>query len=121
MTPDGAYEERSAKALWDNLPDRAPAKAPADLWPAVRARIEGEKIVPLPAREPRWRLAVSFAAGLLVGFALWFLAISGTADPALSAEEILAQEAVFEALDPIPPSSVGGIYFATLTYEEGRR
>jgi len=121
MTPDSTHQDRSADAFWENLPDRAPASTPVDLWPGVRARIAADRIVPLPAREPRWRIAVSFAAGLLTGLALWFLASSGTADPTLSAEEIIAQDAVFETFDPIPPTSIGGIYFATLTTgDEGR-
>ncbi len=121
MTHDGTYEDRRAEAVWEAMPDRAPAGAPVDLWPGVRARIAREKIVPLPARESHWRIAVSFAAGLLAGLALWFLATSGAVDPVLSTEEILAQEAVFESLDPIPPASIGGIYFATLTFEEEGR
>ncbi len=121
MNRAGENPDRPIESLWENLPDRAPASAPADLWPAVRARIAREKVVPLPAPEPRWRLAVSFAAGLIAGLALWFLATGSLSDPAASIEEVLAQESVFEQLDPIPPTSMAGIYFATLTVDEGSR
>lgn len=104
--------------LWEELPDRASASVPFDLWPAVRSRLAAERSIPFPAYQPRWRVAVSFATGLLVGLTVWLLGTGGPSAGSAAENELLAQESVFESLDPIPPESVGDIYFTLLPLGE---
>jgi hypothetical protein len=63
-------------------------------------------------------MATSFAAGVLVGLSIWLLATGGPSVTTAAEEELLAQESIFESLDPIPPESMGGIYFALLPLED---
>ncbi len=96
--------------VWEGLPDRVPAAAPADLWPAVRARLHEGRQVAFPAPQPRWRIAVSFAAGLLIGIAAWSLATGGHGPTIAVAEELAVHESLMFGLEPIPPESMGGIW-----------
>lgn len=97
--------------VWEDLPDRVGATAPLDLWPAVRARLHEERTVAFPAApQPRWRIAVSFAAGLLIGIAAWSLATGGHGPTTAVAEELAVHEVLMSGLEPIPPESVGGIW-----------
>ncbi len=98
------------EALWENLPDRVPATAPVDLWPAVQARLYAPAVRPFTASQPLWRLAVSFAAGLLIGVAAWQFATGGQGPAAAVAEELAVHETLVAGLDPIPPQSMGGLW-----------
>lgn len=104
--------------LWDTLPDRAPGAAPVELWPLVNARLAEHRFAEYPVGQQRWRLAASFAAGLLVGLTIWALGTGGPTTSSAAEEELLAQESIFETFDPIPPESVGGIYFTALPIQE---
>ena len=97
-------------ALWENLPDRVPATAPADLWPAVQARLHGPAVLSFPAAQPLWRLAVSFAAGLLIGVAAWQFATGGRGPAVAAAEELAVHESLLAGLDAIPPESLSGLW-----------
>jgi|GEM_PF-1607286 len=106
------------RTLWENLPDRAPGSAPLDFWPQLKVLLEENKIVEFTAPQPRWRVAISFAAGLVAGLGIW---TAGTGGPALSSaatDELLAHEILFENLDPIPPDSMAGQYLSLLPLEE---
>jgi ferric-dicitrate binding protein FerR (iron transport regulator) len=104
--------------LWESLPDRAPDTAPVALWPLVEARLAESRFVEYPVANQRWRLAASFAAGLLVGLTIWALSTGGPTASSAAEEELLAQESIFETFDPIPPESVGGIYFTALPIQD---
>lgn len=106
------------RTLWENLPDRAPQTAPIDFWPPLRSRLERERLVALPVPQPHWRLALSFAAGLVAGLGLWILGTGGPAPSSAATDELLAHETIFENLDPIPPESMAGLYLSLLTLEE---
>ena len=106
------------RSLWDDLPDRAPAEAPYPLWQAVQTRLIQSRIRTYPGYQPRWRMAVSFAAGVLVGLSVWLLGMGGPSASRAAEEELLAQESIFESLDPIPRESLGGIYLALLPLED---
>ena len=104
--------------IWENLPDRAPASAPLDLWPLLQTILEGGRLAAFPAAQPRWRLALSFAAGLLAGLGLW---VFGTGGPAVSTavtDELSEHEVLFEYLDPIPPESITGQYLTLLSIDD---
>ena len=96
--------------VWADLPDRVPAAAPVDLWPGVRARLHEDRTVAFPVPQPRWRIAVSFAAGLLIGIAAWSLATGGHGPTTAVAEELAVHEVLLSGLEPIPPESMGGIW-----------
>jgi hypothetical protein len=102
------------EALWQNLPDRVPAAAPFDLWPAVRARLHAPTVLSFPVSQPWWRLAVSFAAGLLIGIAAWQFATGSQGPAAAMAEELAVHETLVAGLDPIPPQSMGGLWLQTV-------
>ena len=104
------------EALWEALPDRAPEHAPTAVWPLVRSQLGRKRLAALPRPVPRWRMATSFAAGVLVGVLAWSLATGGPS-PSAAEEELLAQESLFQTFDPIPPESVGGRYFAAVPVE----
>jgi len=105
-------------ALWEGLPDRAAAVSPVGLRPLVESRLRmTSRIVAFPTAVPRWRMAVSFAAVVFVGIAAWALATGGPADTSAAEQELLAHESIFETLDPIPSSSVGGLWFTALPLE----
>jgi anti-sigma factor RsiW len=111
-------ELRQLTAIWEALPDRAPQDAPLDYWPLVQSRLEKNNIVAFPQTQPRWRVALSFAAGLVAGLGFWVI---GTGSPALSmaaADELTEHEFIFEYLDPIPPESMAGQYLTVLSIED---
>ena len=104
--------------VWETLPDRAPHNAPLDYWPLVRSQLEKKNIVAFPTAQPRWRVALSFAAGLVAGLGFWVI---GTGGPTLSmaaAEEFAEHEIIFEYLDPIPPESMAGQYLTAFSLLE---
>ena len=98
------------EALWENLPDRVPAAAPINLWPAVQARLHSPAVLSFPVPQPLWRLAVSFAAGLLIGIVAWQFATGSQGPTAAVAEELAVHETLVAGLDPIPPQSMGGLW-----------
>ncbi len=101
--------------VWENLPDRAQHNAPLDYWPLVQSRLESKNTVTLPLAQSRWRVALSFAAGLVAGLGFWVI---GTGGPTLSmaaADEIAEHEIIFEYLDPIPPESMAGQYLTAFS------
>ena len=105
-------------SVWEMLPDRAPHNAPLDYWPLVRSRLEKKNIVAFPTAQPRWRIALSFAAGMVAGLGFWVI---GTGGPTLSmaaADEIAEHEVIFEYLDPIPPESIAGQYLTVFSLVE---
>jgi ferric-dicitrate binding protein FerR (iron transport regulator) len=104
--------------FWDTLPDRAPDTAPVAVWSLVNARLAERHFADYPVAPQRWRLAASFAAGLLVGLTVWALSTGGPTASSAAEDELLAQESIFETLDPIPPESVGGIYLSALPVQE---
>jgi hypothetical protein len=128
-----AFEERLAgdaalrneveelQALWDTLPDRAPEGAPIDFWPLIRDQLPAGRVIAFPERRSGWQIAVSFAAGIIVGLGLWLLATGGPAVSTAAEEELLAHDTIFESLDPLPLDSVGGIYLAALPLDEESR
>lgn len=103
-------EAEALQHLWDSLPDRAPASSPRDLWPGVRARIAASRIVPLPSRQYAWRMAASFAAGILVAIAIWVSGTGGVSDSQAADLELMVHESMFQQLDPVPPESFAGRY-----------
>ncbi|MFO7767367.1 MAG: zf-HC2 domain-containing protein [bacterium] len=111
-------EAAGLRALWEDLPDRAPARPPADLWPEVRSRLLRERVLTLPERQPWGRLAASFAAGLLMGLLLWRLGTGGPAPSQASVEELMAHGSLFEQMDPVPPQSAAGRYLALMSFSE---
>ncbi len=114
-------EVEELRALWDSIPDRAPETAPTDFWPLVREHLPSRRLIAFPEPQPGWRVAVSFAAGIIIGLGLWLLATGGPAMSAAATEELLAHDSIFETLDPIPYDSMAGIYLAMLPLdEEGR-
>ena len=127
-----AFEERLAedeslraeaerlRSLWENLPDSAPESAPVDFWPLVRTRLKTARVSEFPAPQPSWRIAVSFAAGVIIGLSIWILATGGPTESTAATEELLAHDSIFETLDPIPSESVAGIYLSMLPLEEER-
>jgi len=111
-------ETEALRRLWETLPDRAPDRAPGELWPAVRTRLRRERILVLPEPQPWWRLVASFAAGVVVGLLLWRLGTGGPAPGEASMEEMLAQGSLFEQMDPVPPQSAAGRYLALMSFSE---
>jgi len=106
------------KSVWEALPDSAPRDAPLDYRPLVQGYIDKHKIVEFPTAQPRWRIALSFAAGLVAGLGIW---VVGTGGPALSmaaADELAEHEVIFEYLDPIPPESMAGQYLTAFSIQE---
>ncbi|MFC1628765.1 hypothetical protein ACFL3H_06585 [Gemmatimonadota bacterium] len=114
-------EVEELRSLWDTLPDWAPEAAPTDYWPMIRDQLPIRRIRSFPEQQSGWRVAISFAAGVIVGLGLWLLASSGPAMSAAAAEELLAQDSIFETLDPIPLDSMAGIYLAALPLDESGR
>jgi len=114
-------EVEELRAFWDALPDWAPEEAPTDFWPMIREQLPVRRLVPFPESQSGWRVAVSFAAGVIVGLGLWLLATGGPAMSAAATEELLAHDSIFETLDPIPLDSMAGIYLAALPLDEGGR
>ncbi len=105
-------------SIWEALPDRTPHDAPLDYWPPVRSRLEKKNIAAFPSAQPRWRVALSFAVGLVAGLGFWVI---GTGGPTLSmaaSYELTEHEILFEYLDPIPPVSMAGQYLTVLSVEE---
>jgi len=105
-------------SVWEALPDRSPHNVPLDYWPLVLSQLEINNTVAFPTAQPRWRVALSFAAGLVAGLGFWVI---GTGGPALSmaaADEIAEHEVIFEYLDPIPPESMAGQYLAAFSLPE---
>jgi anti-sigma-K factor RskA len=127
-----AFEERLAqdeslraeterlRSLWEDLPDSAPETAPVDFWPPVRTRLERARVSEFPAPQPTWRIAVSFAAGIIVGLSIWLLATGGPTESTAATEELMVHDSIFETLDPIPSESLAGFYLAMLPLEEER-
>ncbi len=114
-------EVENLRNLWETLPDRAPEGTPIDFWPLVRDQLPARRTAAFPARQEQWRVAVSFAAGIIVGLGLWLLGTGGPAVSTAAEEELLAHDTVFETLDPLPLDSIGGIYLAALPLDdEGR-
>ncbi len=111
-------EAEELQALWENLPDRAPVGAPVDFWPLVRDQLPLHRTVAFPDKQGGWRVAVSFAAGIIVGLGLWLLATGGPSASLAAEDELLAHDSIFEALDAIPSDSMAGIYLAALILDE---
>jgi len=114
-------EVEDLRALWETLPDRAPEGSPIDFWPLVRDQLPERRVIAFPEQRSGWQVAVSFAAGIVVGLGLWLLATGGPAISTAAEEELLAHDTIFETLDPLPLNSVGGIYLAALPLEEESR
>ena len=104
------------RTMWVDLPDRAAGRPAPDLWPALRPRLGTSSVVVLP--QPRWRLAASFAAGLMAGLLIWRVGTGGIQLTTAAESELLAQETVFSYLDPIPPESLAGRYLSLLPLGE---
>lgn len=105
-------------ALWERLPDRAPPSSPVDLWSQLRTRLEEERLAVFTIPPSRWKMAVSFAAGVILGLGIWLLGTGGPSISSASTQELLAHEIIFESMDPIPPESMAGIYLSMLPIDE---
>ena len=111
-------ETGGLRVLWEDLPDRAPEGAPVDYWPIVREQLPAGKTTPFPVPASNWRMAASFAAGIIAGLGLWLLATGGPATSLAAEEELLAHDTIMETLDPIPYTSMGGVWLAALPLDE---
>ncbi len=107
-------EAERLRSLWEELPDSAPESAPVDFWPLVQTRLKTARISEFPVSQPTWRIAVSFAAGIVIGLSIWLLATGGPTESTAATEELLAHDSIFETLDPIPSESLAGIYLTVL-------
>ena len=100
--------------LWDAVSDRAPGSAPVDLWPGVRARLATRRkgVVRIIIPASTWRMAASFAAGVLLALGIWIAGTGGVTGSEAADMELMVQESLFQQMDSIPPESIAGRYLS---------
>ena len=119
--PSIRNELEELRILWDTLPDWAPEEAPTDFWPGIQEQLPVRRLAIFPEQQSNWRIAVSFAAGIIVGLGMWLLATGGPTASLAANEEVLAHDTIFETFDPIPYESMAGTWLAALPLDEDGR